>query len=146
MNQKIIIRNAKKSDVIQVYSFITILENENFDYNSFQKIFETNLQNPDYAYFVATLNNNIVGFASFHSQNLLHHCGRVGEIQELYVSNDYRNKGIARMLLNEIEKFAKLKEIKNLEVTSNKKRKENVIIYKKLGFILSHNKFTKEHF
>ena len=136
------IRNAKSDDLDTIFDFICELENEVFDYQIFKDIFEENLQNLNYVYYVAEIENQVVGFISFHTQKLLHHCGIVGEIQELYVAQNFRNQQIGRFLVNKVRDYAKTHKLKSIEVTSNKLRTENVYIYEHLGFKLSHNKLT----
>ncbi|RZJ48580.1 MAG: GNAT family N-acetyltransferase, partial [Flavobacterium sp.] len=51
-------------------------------------------------------------------------------------------KGVGRKLIDEIIKYSEQNNLKSIEVTTNKKRVENVLIYENLGFTLSHNKFT----
>ena len=136
------IRNAKSDDLDTIFDFICELENEVFDYQIFKDIFEENLQNLNYVYYVAEIENQVVGFISFHTQKLLHHCDIVGEIQELYVVPNFRNQQIGRFLVNKVKDYAKTHKLKSIEVTSNKLRTENVYIYEHLGFKLSHNKFT----
>ena len=136
------IRNAKSDDLDTIFNFICELENEVFDFQIFKDIFEENLQNLNYVYYVAEIENQVVGFISFHTQKLLHHCGIVGEIQELYVAQNFRNQQIGRFLVNKVRDYAKTHKLKSIEVTSNKLRTENVYIYEHLGFKLSHNKFT----
>jgi PhnO protein len=136
------VRNAELKDLNTIFDFIYELENEVFDYQVFKGIFEENLQNPNYIYYVAEIDNQVVGFISFHTQKLLHHCGIVGEIQELYVVQNFRNQQIGRFLVNKVKDYAKTHKLKSIEVASNKIRTENVYIYEHLGFRLSHNKFT----
>ena len=136
------IRNAKSDDLDTIFNFICELENEVFDFQIFKDIFEENLQNLNYVYYVAESDFQIVGFISFHTQKLLHHCGIVGEIQELYVVPNFRNQQIGRFLVNKVRDYAKTHKLKSIEVTSNKLRTENVYIYEHLGFKLSHNKLT----
>ena len=136
------IRNAELKDLDIIFDFICELENEVFDYQIFTSIFEENLQNTNYVYYVAEIKNQVVGFISFHAQKLLHHCGIVGEIQELYVSQNFRNQQIGKFLVNRVKDYAKTHKLKSIEVASNKIRTENVYIYEHLGFRLTHNKFT----
>jgi (aminoalkyl)phosphonate N-acetyltransferase len=136
------IRNTELMDLHTIYEFICELENEVFDYQIFKGIFEENLQYPNYVYYVAEIDNQVVGFISFHTQKLLHHCGIVGEIQELYVAPNFRNQQIGKFLVNKVKDYAKTHKLKSIEVTSNKIRTENLYIYEHLGFRLSHNKFT----
>ncbi|WP_431243287.1 GNAT family N-acetyltransferase [Flavobacterium sp. P21] len=132
----------KNQDLNFIYKSICELEKEILDFEVFETIFNENISNPKNLYLIAENENEGVGFISFHTQNLLHHCGLVGEIQEFFVHQNYRGQGVGRLLINEILNFAEQNNLKSIEVTTNKKRVENVAIYKNLGFALSHNKFT----
>jgi len=118
------------------------LENEILDKEIIEEIFNNNIKNPNYYYLIAENLDGKMGFITFHTQYLLHHSGLVGEIQEFYVTQNFRNKGIGRKLIDEIMEIADQNNLKSIEVTTNKKRIENIAIYENLGFNLSHNKFT----
>ncbi|PIF70054.1 GNAT family N-acetyltransferase [Flavobacterium sp. 2] len=136
------IRKIEKQDLDFVYKSICELENEILDFEVFERIFNENISNPRNVYLIAENESEGLGFISFHTQNLLHHCGLVGEIQEFFIHQKHRGKGVGRLLINEIKNFAEQHNLKSIEVTTNKKRVENVAIYENLGFTLSHNKFT----
>ncbi|OHT46778.1 GNAT family N-acetyltransferase [Flavobacterium tructae] len=136
------IRKVEKQDLDFVYQAINELENEVLDFEIFKEIFNENISNPRNVYLIAENENEGLGFISFHTQNLLHHCGLVGEIQEFFIHQNYRGKGIGRQLINEILQYADRNNLKSIEVTTNKRRVENVLIYENLGFGLTHNKFT----
>jgi (aminoalkyl)phosphonate N-acetyltransferase len=136
------IRKSHPNDFEMVYRFMCELEETDFDPIEFDTIFKLNLTNPNYFYFSAIEEGKMIGFISCHAQFLLHHCGMVGEIQELFVDRSFRKSGIGRLLISEVSKIAKEKRFKSLEVTSNKKRLENIQVYENCGFTLSHNKFT----
>ena len=140
----IMIREALIEDIDMIFEFICKLENSQFDYNTFRSIYGKNIANPDCHYLVAIQNGLTIGFISCHAHDLLHHCGKVGEIQELYIDPAYRNQGFGRLLIDEIIKIAKIEHFTSLEVSSNKKRTENVSIYEHFGFRLTHNTFTME--
>ncbi|WP_291147194.1 GNAT family N-acetyltransferase [Flavobacterium sp. UBA7680] len=142
MGKEIKIRKAQNQDLDFVYKAICELENEVLDFKTFEEIFNENISNPKNLYLIAENENEGLGFISFHTQNLLHHCGLVGEIQEFFIHQKYRGQGVGRLLINEILNFADQNNLKSIEVTTNKKRLENVAIYENLGFALSHNKFT----
>ncbi|KAF2332697.1 GNAT family N-acetyltransferase [Flavobacterium nitrogenifigens] len=142
MNPKIKIRKTQVEDLNFVYKAICELENEILDFEVFETIFNENISNPKNLYLIAENETEGLGFISFHTQNLLHHCGLVGEIQEFFIYQKYRGQGVGRALINEILDFAEQNDLKSIEVTTNKKRVENVAIYENLGFTLSHNKFT----
>jgi PhnO protein len=136
------IRKIEPKDLDFVYKAICELENEILDFEVFEMIFNENISNPKNLYLIAENENEGLGFISFHTQNLLHHCGLVGEIQEFFIHQKYRGQGVGRLLINEVLDFAEKNNLKSIEVTTNKKRVENVAIYENLGFRLSHNKFT----
>ncbi|MFB3390001.1 GNAT family N-acetyltransferase [Flavobacterium sp. LAR06] len=142
MNSKLQIRITQTQDLDFVYKSICELENEELDFEVFAAIFNENIANPNNLYLIAENENEGVGFISFHTQNLLHHNGRVGEIQEFFINENHRGKGIGRQLFKKIMQYAEENKLKSIEVTTNRRRVENVMIYQNLGFTLSHNKFT----
>lgn len=142
MESNIKIRKVEKQDLDFVYQAINELENEVLDFEVFSQIFDENISSPKNVYLIAENEIEGLGFISFHTQNLLHHCGLVGEIQEFFIHQNYRGKGIGRQLINEILQYADRNNLKSIEVTTNKRRVENVLIYENLGFGLTHNKFT----
>lgn len=141
-DEKTKIRKIQNQDLDFVYKAICELEKEILDFEVFEMIFNENISNPKNLYLIAENKNEGLGFISFHTQNLLHHCGLVGEIQEFFIHQKYRGQGVGRLLINEVLDFAEKNNLKSVEVTTNKKRVENVAIYENLGFRLSHNKFT----
>lgn len=142
MKAKVQIRKVEKQDLDFVYKAICELENEILNFEVFKEIFNENISNSKNLYLIAKNEKEGVGFISFHTQNLLHHCGLVGEIQEFFIHKNYRGQGIGRQLINKILHYANQNNLKSVEVTTNKRRVENVEIYENLGFTLSHNKFT----
>ncbi|KRB53979.1 GNAT family N-acetyltransferase [Flavobacterium sp. Root186] len=142
MGTEIQIRKIEKQDLDFIYKAICELENETLNFKVFKEIFNENISNPKNLYLIAENENEGLGFISFHTQNLLHHCGLVGEIQEFFIHQKCRGQGVGCLLISEIKNFADQNNLKNIEVTTNRKRVENVAIYENLGFTLSHNKFT----
>ncbi|WP_261511818.1 GNAT family N-acetyltransferase [Chryseobacterium paludis] len=136
------IRRIERDDFEFVYHSLCDLENEILDREALQKIFCENIDNLSYSYLIAEIENEKIGFITLHTQNLLHHCGLVGEIQEFYITEHFRGKGIGRHLIRRIMDLAEENKLKSIEVATNKKRIENINIYENLGFNLTHNKFT----
>lgn len=145
MADTINIRRAIESDVTFVYDFLCELEEEIFDFNAFREIFNRNLINPDCHYFLAFDAAKCVGYASVHAQWLLHHCGKVGEIQEMFVIADYRSKGVGSLLVQEVMQVAERENFKILEVTANKKRLDTHRFYQRKGLESTHFKFVKKY-
>ncbi|WP_289663567.1 GNAT family N-acetyltransferase [Flavobacterium panacagri] len=121
MKFNIKIRKIQNKDLDFVYKAICELENEILDFEVFETIFNENISNPKNLYLIAENETEGLGFISFHTQNLLHHCGLVGEIQEFFIHQKYRGQGVGRLLLNEILNFAEQNNLKSIEVTTNKK-------------------------
>ena len=142
MKLQVGIRKVKQQDLDFVYKSICELEKEELDFEIFTSIFNENIANPNNLYLIAENDKEGLGFISFHTQNLLHHNGRVGEIQEFFINQNQRGKGVGRQLIEKIKQYAEEHKLKSIEVTTNKRRVENVLIYENLGFSLSHNKFT----
>ena len=137
------VRRAEEKDLLTIYNFICILEDTKFNYSQFEKIFRENIINSNYFYYVAVNDDKIIGFISCHTQYLLHHCSKVAEIQELFVNETYRGKGIGRLLINQLEKELKKSDCLLIEVTAQNKRLQTHLIYENIGFTCSHKKFTK---
>ena len=137
------IRVAEERDILYVYQFINWLEEVNFSFNTFEAIYKENISKKENHYLVAeSVSNGIVGFISCHTQNLLHHCGRVAEIQELYLHQQYRSQGIGRYLVNELQ--ARLAQCASIEVTVQNKRAGTHFFYEQLEFKSTHRKFVKQ--
>lgn len=142
-SKDVFVRIATEQDVSILYDFICLLEESNLDVDAFNDIFRRNLHNPDVYYLVAERFNTVVGFVSCHVQYLLHHAGKVGEIQELFVRPDVRNQGIGQELITALNTLAHQENFVNLEVTTNRKRLDTVRFYERELFIRTHNKLVK---
>lgn len=136
-------RTAEQNDINEVYHLVCQLEETIFDKTIFESIFMQHIANSDFIYLVATsAENNIIGFISCHTQYLLHHCGKVAEIQELFVKEQYRSLGIGRHLVNDLQ--MRLQQCVVLEVATQNKRTATHVFYEQLGFSLTHKKFVKQ--
>ena len=140
----VLIRPATPADVRSIYQFICNLEEQSFDFEAFKDLFVQNLHHPNCHYLVADCQQQTVGYAAMHAQILLHHCGKVGEIQEMYVLPTHRNLGIGQQLLAELVAIATREQYVLLEVTANQKRLDTHRFYQKNGFSPTHLKFVKE--
>lgn len=136
------IRKAELKDKNEIYELICLLEDTKITGDLFHSIFEKNLSDKNIFYFVSEHNFKISGFISLHIQHLLHHWGKVAEIQELYVQTEDRNNGIGKMLLETAIKTAKENNCELIELSANKTRTKAHEFYLKNGFNNSHFKFT----
>ena len=139
----ILTRAAALSDVDSAYEFIYSLEDEVFDKAMFTTLYENNLNKEQHHYLLATVDDKPIGFISCHGQILLHHCGLVYEIQEMYVLPEYRSRGVGKVLLDAL--LARIKDDKYmlLEVCSSFKRADAHRFYEANGFDKATYKFKK---
>ncbi|AQG77968.1 GNAT family N-acetyltransferase [Spirosoma montaniterrae] len=137
------IRDAIEQDAPAIYTFLCDLEEETLDLDRFMAVYQYNLTNPAAFYLIAERADEVVGFVSCYVQYALHHVGKVGEIQELYVRPDCRNERIGRQLITAITELSHRENLINLEVTTNQKRADTVRFYEREGFQRTHYKLVK---
>ena len=137
------VRRARAEDVKTIHFFLDQLETKKNNIKIFTEIYLYNIIQTHVIYLVAESDSEVIGFISCHEQLLLHHVGYVFEIQEFFVLDTYRSKGIGAILLAELENILKQKEIVSFEVTAQNKRLQTHQFYLKNGFTQSHLKFTK---
>lgn len=136
-------RPAVMQDIDFIFSFVSALTNELYDLEWFKKCFESCLNAPNTYYLIATCNDVNVGYISCHGQKILHHCGLVFEIQEMFVLPEFRNLGVGKKLLMKLEEQLATENYVLLEVTSNMKRLDAHRFYETNGFTRSSYKFKK---
>jgi len=134
------IRDCKLKDFEIVLHFLNELQGKKFNPKSLRPMFEANIRNPENIYLLAEDDGEVVGYVSCHVQLLLHHAGRVAEIQEIFVSEAHRSMGVGKALIEEIKKIATSKDIVQLEVTTRKVRQKAIKFYKREHFQDSHSK------
>ena len=110
------IRNIEESDFEYIYSSLCDLENQTLDVKALHDIFSANIINKNHLYLIAESEATKVGFITFHTQNLMHHVGLVGEIQEFYINSDYRGKGVGRQLVAKVIAYSEEHQLKSIEV------------------------------
>ncbi|HEY0109881.1 MAG TPA: GNAT family N-acetyltransferase [Fibrella sp.] len=136
------LRPACQTDLSFVYNCLCDLEEATLDQAAFEQIFQANLTNPAVRYVIAEADTVPVGFLSCHVQQLLHHAGAVGEIQEMYVLPAWRSQGVGQQLVEHLVAIARSEGWINLEVTSNRRRTRTHEFYERLGFANTHVKLV----
>lgn len=83
---------------------------------------------------IAYFNNIAVGCGCFKKYN-----DTCVEIKRMYVKPEYRGKGIAIKILNELENWAKVKGYKSSILETGLKQNEAINLYSKLGYYQIEN-------
>lgn len=135
------IRKCDEKDVMEIYELICELENERFDYKSFEEAYKNKIKNEKNYYFLGIKENQIVGFISLVIDYQLHHAGKVATVEELIINDRFRNHGIGKMLLNEAINCARVNNCRIIELTSNFSRERSHKFYEKNGFNKESYKF-----
>jgi PhnO protein len=138
------IRKVEQKDMLTVYEQICLLEELTFNINTFENIFNHNMKDENVLYYLAESHEGeALGFISCHIQYLLHHCGKVAEIQELFVRLENRAEGVGQALVKFVEQELIALNCVSIEVTAQNKRLQTHDFYKKMGFDQTHLKYTK---
>ena len=118
------------------------LEKENYDSTLIKdwpltevgKEYFTDLINNSYV-IVAELDNNIVGYlAGTINEKGSYEEVQYGEINNMFIKDEYRGLGIGNSLINSFKDYCKSNNINNLKVTASFKNKDAIEFYKKNGF------------
>ncbi|MEN8905421.1 MAG: GNAT family N-acetyltransferase [Clostridiales bacterium] len=79
-------------------------------------------------------NNEPIGCGSFK-----HYNDKTAEIKRVYVVNDFRGKGISKVIMNNLEKKAKDKGYKRLILETGTPLVEAKSLYKRMGYEVIEN-------
>ena len=136
------ILKAENKDFDVVYELICELESAIMNKQALYEVYSHNLMRHDIHYILAVDDLHVVGFASLHIQQLLHHAAKIGEVQEIIVRKEKQGLGIGKALFDAIKTIAIEKGCMQLEVCCNQARKGSHEFYTKQGALNSHYKFT----
>jgi len=121
------IRKYSKKDKTQVKNLISGIlieifgecpEKELNDIEKANKIFDL--------FLIVEERGNIIGSAGITKE---------GIIKRMYISKDFRNKGLAKKLYSKLEIFAKEKHLKKIKLSTTSQMKTAINFYMKNGFI-----------
>jgi len=114
------------------------------DQNAVEKVISKGLKSDHQVYLCATDKEKLIGYCSLTIKNNLWMAANLGNVDELVVDSNYRNRGIGKMLMAEIESIAKKNNCIRLELDSAFHRITAHKFYDSLGFEKRAFLFTKE--
>lgn len=133
---------ATAQEMEAVYSLICQLEEQVLPPADFERIYLQNLQNPAVCYLLCQDQGEVLGFCSLHIQGLLHHAGKVAEVQELVLCPQARGAGAGRALMEAAKQKARQEGCLQIEVCCSLRRQDAHQFYEHIGLEKSHYKFT----
>ena len=93
------------------------------------------LNNDSYIFYVATLANDyVIGWAQAHIYEIIL-MPTLALLHGLVVDENYRNNGIGKLLMQQIEKWAYEVRCEGVSVRSSIRCKEAHLFYEKIGYI-----------
>ena len=139
---------VRELTIYDVKSLINLLEQlwvgKQIDAVAVKRIIAKGLSNDYQIYICATDNEKLIGYCSLTIKNNLWMLANLGNVDELVVDSEYRNRGIGKILMNKIENIAKNHGCKRLELDSAFYRTVAHEFYEKLGFEKRAYLFSKE--
>lgn len=151
------VRKAKADDfkqlvalMIQLNEFmapIAFEEKRTKDYPKKLKSFVKNIliKNKDSIFFVCVKKDKVLGFILgqlkkhppvFQNPKYVH-------IDSFFVLSNYRSKGVGKLLMNSVFKWAKSKKINEISLNPHVRNPDALKVYEKFGFIHTRNVFKK---
>ena len=127
-----IIREAKITDAMAICS----ISSKDLGYECEENLVKKRLEHLDSSrevVFVAELNDVVAGYIHAEIYNLLYFESMVN-ILGLAVVSDCRRKGAGKVLMKQVEEWAKVKGIKEIRLNSGGTRKEAHEFYRAIGF------------
>ena len=136
------IRVANKDDLEAVYRLMRQLSDHDFTREQFAACYRHNLKGN--CIVVYEEDGDVYGCGVLSIHYPMHFSRKNAEIVNLIVEANVRNRGIGKMILNELERIATENECARIEVASNKRRTDAHRFYIREGFADTHIKMTKE--
>ena len=129
------VRLANINDAQQLYELNKLFNGENT--SSIENVKSSLLNNKNEIIIVDEQDNNLTGFICFQIKTSFCYEESSAEITELYIKEEYRNKGIAKSLLSFAEKYCKEKlNINKVELLTNKANINAQSLYEKSGYAM----------
>jgi GNAT superfamily N-acetyltransferase len=132
------IRKATRDDlpaILALYGEPDIDDHNVLDLPAAERILEEMRQYPNYAVYVATLNNEVIGtFALLIMDNLAHLGAPSGIVEDVVVSAQWQGQGVGKQMMRFAMEACRKAGCYKLTLSSNLKREPAHRFYEELGF------------
>ena len=138
------IKEISIQDEKQVYQLICELEQDTFNNEDFKRRFHQAIQSKQCLMFGYFKQDILIGVISLYIKEYLPHHHKTGEIAELIISSEERNKKIGKQLIQFVIQKGKELQLEELELCTNIKRINAHHFYQREGFVMDHYNFIKK--
>lgn len=124
--------NIDYIEYLQLLTHLTTINPESISHFNYLAQLNAIKNNPNHKIFIAICDSIVVGSATLLIENkFIHNLSSVGHIEDVVVHPDYRNKGIAKKILNHIHSVCDNLQCYKIILDCSK---EYVNFYEKNGF------------
>lgn len=129
-----LIRRAKETDYVELMrlynDFVGSDRYSKHDNDSFKRV----LNNLNNFIYVAERDGKLIGFATFSVKDVIRYPKQIAELDELFVSTDYRQKGVGKQLMQQVEGKAKELNCYRIFIESHFDHKAAHKFYEEIGY------------
>lgn len=129
------IRRADESDISMLLTLAEEFMPEEATREKRMEILRKALKDPDYELLVAEVDGEIAGFIDQWVIQDFAHGAKLSYIQNLYVIQKHRRKGVGSRLIQEITRSAKNKGASEIHVVTEFENKPAINLYRKHGLV-----------
>lgn len=138
------IEQATLDDLEDIYRLICVLEDHDIDRSHFIDVYQEIMNSDRWICLVYRIDGHVGGWLSLIIHRYLHHDQDTGEIVELVVDPQYRNLKIGHQLIDEIEEYARSRQLEEIELSTSNYRKDAHRFYQRHDYINDHYNFRKK--
>ena len=134
-----IIQKAKESDVGELsnlFNFYRTFYNKNSDIETAKSFLSERIQEKESVIFIATIENKIVGFTQLYPLFSSLSMKRSWLLNDLYILEEYRGKGISKQLIESAKQLAKETNAAGIMLETEKTNTVGNKLYPSSGFVL----------
>ena len=135
------IRKATIDDLVSVYYLAKELATSfEVEYEAFQTSFLKNFESDDAIILISETYSRINGYLLGFSHHAFFVNGKISWVEEIYVDEEYRNRGVGKLLMTEFEKWSREKNCKMVALATRRAAE----FYKAIGFEESAAYYVKK--
>jgi GNAT superfamily N-acetyltransferase len=138
------VRPAADSDLGRIAKLMAVFTGREPSRREIKNRFALITKHPDQTLWVATVDESVVGLLGFRIRHNLESVSQYGEVSILVVDQDWRRKGIGRLLLDHAEKLSRKNRCVGLWLVSGFGREQEAHrFYDRAGFSRTGIRFVK---